>query len=125
MTEEEKRNKQVGSLLGFLLQHMKCMESRLECAKMFTNRQEKYVLTTALNRVQSGINTIYSFLPPATVDKAKKALDRPDLVYMMVVMEELMMIPPDEIEEVVDLINKFRTEKYGEKEDQMPHNEQN
>lgn len=123
MTEEQQRNKTVGSMLSFLLQHMKCMESRIEFTKVLTNKQEKYVLTTALSRINSGFNAIFSLIPKATVIEIKQKLERPDLVYMMVIMEEMMQIPVGDIEEVVELINDFIHKKYGEKEEPMSGNQ--
>lgn len=123
MTEEQQRNKTVGSLLSFLLQHMKCMESRIEFTKALTNKQEKYVLTTALNRINSGFNAIFSLIPDSTVAEIKQKLERPDLVYMMVIMEEMMQIPVGDIEEVVELINDFIQKKYGQEEEPMSGNQ--
>ncbi len=110
----------VSELFQSVLQHAKCIEIRIDYAKALTSQKQKHVLNSALTKVTGAINTICDLLPGSdSVLKVKKDLDKSDLVYVMVLTEQLMKIKPDDMEEVVDVIDKFLIEKYGEPEQQM------
>ncbi len=110
----------VSELFQSVLQHAKCIEIRIDYAKALTSQKQKHVLNSALTKVTGAINTICDLLPGSdSVLKVKKDLDKSDLVYVMVLTEQLMKIKPDDMEEVVDVIDKFLIEKYGEPEQQV------
>jgi hypothetical protein len=110
----------VSELFQSVLQHAKCIEIRIDYAKTLTSQKQKHVLNSALTKVTGAINTICDLLPSSdSVLKVKKDLDKSDLVYVMVLTEQLMRIKPDDMEEIVDVIDKFLIEKYGEPEQQM------
>jgi hypothetical protein len=110
----------VSELFQSVLQHAKCIEIRIDYAKTLTSQKQKHVLNSALTKVTGAINTICDLLPSSdSVLKVKKDLDKSDLVYVMVLTEQLMKIKPDDMEEIVDVIDKFLIEKYGEPEQQM------
>jgi len=110
----------VSELFQSVLQHAKCIEIRLDYAKALTSQKQKHVLNTALTKVTGAINTICDLLPNSdSVLKVKKDLDKSDLVYVMVLTEQLMKVKPDDMEEVVDVIDKFLIDKYGEPQQQV------
>jgi SpoVK/Ycf46/Vps4 family AAA+-type ATPase len=114
---EELSEQSVGELFQSVLQHAKCIEIRIDYAKTLTSQKQKYVLKNALNKVTGAINTICDLLPSSdSVLKIKKELDKSDLVYVMVLTEQLMKIKPDDMEEIVDIIDKFLIDKYGQPE---------
>lgn len=106
----------VKQLFETVLQHAKCIEVRIECAKALTSQKQKYALASAMNKVQGAINAICDLLPDSdSVLKIKKTLDDPNLVYVMLLTEQLLRVKDQEhIEELVDLIDKFLMSKYGE-----------
>lgn len=116
-------NKPIAELFETVLQHAKCIEIRIDYAKALTSKQDKYLLTQALTKIRSAIDTICSVLPNSeSVLKIKKNLDQADMVYVMVLTEQLMRIRPTDMEEVIELIDEFLMNKYGqiEKEVQEP-----
>lgn len=114
--------KSIAELFETVLQHIKCIEARIECAKPITSQNQKYVLHTALNKVRAALNNIFSLLPNSeSVLKVKKHLEETDIVYVMLLTEQLMRIRPDDMEEVVELIDNYLFNKYGTPE-QMPGN---
>lgn len=108
----------VKDLFETVLQHIKCIEVRIECAKGLTSQKQKYALNSALTKVQGAINVICDLLPSSdSVLKIKKNLDDPGLVYVMLLTEQLLRIKnQDDMEELVELIDKFLINKYGESE---------
>jgi hypothetical protein len=107
----------ISELFQSVLQHVKCIEIRIDYAKALTSQKQKYVLNNALIKVTGAINTICDLLPSSeSVLKVKKDLDNSDLVYVMVLTEQLMKIKPDDMEEIVDIIDKFLIDKYGQPE---------
>ena len=68
--------------------------------------------------MSSAINTICELLPNSdAVVKVKKKLEEADMVYVMVLTEQLMRVKPSDMEEVVDLIDNFLISKYGQSEE--------
>lgn len=114
--------KSIAELFETVLQHIKCIEARIECAKPLTSQNQKYVLHTALNKVKAALNNIYSLLPNSdSVLAVKKHLEDTDVVYVMLLTEQLMRIRPDDMEEVVELLDNYLFNKYGQSE-QVPSN---
>lgn len=114
--------KSIAELFETVLQHIKCIEARIECAKPLTSQNQKYVLHTALNKVNGALNAIFSLLPNSdSVLRVKKHLEATDIVYVMLLTEQLMRIRPDDMEEVVELLDNYLFNKYGQPEE-MPGN---
>lgn len=111
---EELSEKSINNLIGYLLQHSKCMEVRLEYAKAATSQYQKHVLSKAIKTIQTAMNTIFTLFPDdASIAHSKKILDRPDLVNVMLITEELLKVPEEDIDNIVDLINDYLDKKYG------------
>lgn len=109
--------KSIAELFGTVLQHIKCIEARIECAKPLTSHNQKYVLQAALTKVKASLGNIYSLLPDSdSVLKMKKVLEDADIVYVMILTEQLMRIRPDDMEEIVELIDNYLFTKYGQSE---------
>lgn len=113
-------NRPIAELFETVLQHAKCIEIRIDYAKAITSKQDKYILTQALTKVKSAIDTICSLLPNSeSILKIKKNLDQADMVYVMVLTEQLMRIRPADMEEVVELIDNFLINKYGQVQEEV------
>lgn len=108
----------VSQLFETVLQHTKCIEIRIDYARALTSQRQKHALSSALTKVSSAINTICELLPNSdAVVKVKKKLEEADMVYVMVLTEQLMRVKPSDMEEVVDLIDNFLISKYGQSEE--------
>lgn len=116
--------KSIAELFETVLQHIKCIEARVECAKPLTSQNQKYVLHTALTKVRAALNNIYSLLPNSdSILAVKKHLEDTDIVYVMLLTEQLMRIRPDDMEEVVELLDNYLFNKYGQSEQVQSHGE--
>jgi hypothetical protein len=110
----ELRKDTVGELFMNLMQHMKCIEVRLDYAKAATSQKQKYAINNALVKVRAAINHICDLLGDSSmVLKVKRDLDNPDLVYIMVLTEQLFNLPQEDLEEVTEMIDKHLNLKYG------------
>lgn len=98
-----------------IMQHMKCIEVRLDYAKAATTQKQKYAINSAVNKVKGAINHLCDLLPNSqAVLEVKKNLDQVDLVYIMVLTEQLFKMKTDDLEEVTELIDDYLKKKYGE-----------
>lgn len=105
----------VGELFMCVLQHMKCIEVRLDFAQAITSQKQKYALNQAKRKVEVAINHICDLLPDSdTVLQVKKQLDDADLVYVMLLTEQLLKLKAEDLEEVVSLIENHINTKYSE-----------
>lgn len=96
-----------------IMQHMKCIEVRLEFAKAATTQKQKYAIGQAIKKVSAGINTICDLLGDSDmVLKVKKDLDKTDLVYVMLLTEQLFQMPEEDLEEVTEMIDNHLIKKY-------------
>lgn len=110
----ELRKDTVGELFMNLMQHMKCIEVRLDYAKAATSQKQKYAINNALVKVRSAINHICDLLGDSDmVLKVKQDLDKVDLVYIMVLTEQLFNIPQEDLEQITEMIDQHLTLKYG------------
>lgn len=110
---QELSEKSLGNLFTTILQHMKCIELRIECAKATTTQKQKYVLSNIQNKIQVAINHLCDLLPDSKmVLDVKKELDKSDLVYVMLITEQLMQLGEDDLEEVVELVQNYINNKY-------------
>lgn len=102
----------IGELFMCVLQHMKCIEVRLDYAKALTSQKQKYALGQAVNRMKGAINSLCDLLPDSdTVLKVKKDLDKTDLVYVMLLTEKFSQLTADELEEVDQILEQYITKK--------------
>lgn len=109
--------KPIHNLIGYLLQHTKCMEIRLEYATAQTSQYQKHILKKATDKVKSALETIFTLFPDkASIEHSKKVLDRADIVNVMLITEELLKVPEEDIENIVDIINNYLDNKYGKRE---------
>ena len=114
----------ISQLFETVLQHAKCIEIRIDYARALSSQKQKYALTQALNKARSAIDNICNLLPDSdSILKVKKKLEEADMVYVMVLTEQLMRIRPDDMEEVIDLIDNFLINKYGQSEQVQSHGE--
>jgi hypothetical protein len=110
----ELRKDTVGELFMNLMQHMKCIEVRLDYAKATTSQKQKYAINNALLKVRSAINHICDLLGDSSmVLKVKQNLDKTDLVYVMVLTEQLFNLPQEDLEHITEMIDQHLNLKYG------------
>jgi hypothetical protein len=110
----ELRKDTIGELFMNLMQHMKCIEIRLDYAKASTSQKQKYAINNAVTKTRLAINHICDLLGNSEqVMKVKSELDKVDLVYVMVLTEQLFKLPKEDMEEVTELIDQYLMKKYG------------
>jgi hypothetical protein len=115
---EELSQKSIGNLIGCLLQHSKCMEVRLEYAKAATSQHQKFVLSNAIKKIQVAMNTVFTLFPDEkSIKESKEVLERPDLLDILLITEELFKVPSEDLENIIELIDSYLENKYGK--DQM------
>lgn len=109
----ELRKDTVGELFMNLLQHMKCIEVRLDYAKAATSQKQKYAIDNAVRKVRVAINHICDLLGDSNqVMIVKSELDKVDLVYVMVLTEQLFCTPKEDMEKISEMIDKYLSDKY-------------
>lgn len=107
----------IGSVFKAVLQHLKCIEVRLEFTKAVSTQKQKYVLGNAVQKVKIAINHLCDLLPSsAGAMEVKKELDKENLVYIMLLTEQLFDLGSDDLEEIVELIENHINNKYGKGE---------
>ena len=107
----------VSELFRTVLQHMKCIQVRMEYAKVNTIQKQKYVLTKAINKVESAVDSICDLLPNSeSALQVKKELNQSELVYVMVYTEQLMKANKEDLEEIAMLIDEYLEKKYNSTE---------
>jgi hypothetical protein len=107
----------VGSVFKAVLQHLKCIEVRLDFAKALTSQKQKYALGNAVQKVKIAINHLCDLLPSSSgAMEVKKELDSEHLVYIMLLTEQLYDLGSEDIEEVIELIENHINKKYGKGE---------
>lgn len=105
--------KSIGNLFSCVLQHMKCIEVRLECAKSTTTQQQKHALNSAAQKVKVAINHLCGLLPDSNhILEVKKELDKANLVYVMLLTEQLISLSDQDLEEIIELIENHINNKY-------------
>ena len=110
----ELRKDTIGELFMNLMQHMKCIEVRLEYAKAATSQKQKYAIDNSVRKVRVAINHICDLLGDSSqVMKIKSELDKVDLVYVMVLTEQLFNLPAEDMENISELVDQYLTNKYG------------
>lgn len=110
----ELNNDTVGQLFMNILQHMKCIEVRLDYAKCLSQKQQKHTINQSLTKVRSGIDQICGLLPNSEmILKIKNDLDKADLVYIMLITELLFNLSSEDLEHVTEYIDEYMNKKYG------------
>lgn len=112
----EMKTDSIAQLFMTVLQHMKCIEVRMDYAKVNTTQKQKMVLANSIQKVKVAINDICSLLPSS--DKAlevKKELEKSNLVYVMVFTEQLMRANEEDLEVLASMIENYLDEKYQNK----------
>lgn len=105
----------IGDLFMNLMQHMKCMEVRLDYAKAASTQKQKFAINNALLKVRAAINHICDLLNDSgMVLKVKKDLDKTDIVYLMLLTEQLFALPEEDLQEVTDMIETHINKKYAD-----------
>jgi multidrug efflux pump subunit AcrB len=112
---QELRKDTISGLFMNLLQHMKSMEVRLDYAKVVTSQKQKYAINQALVKVKAAVNTICDLLGDSEmVLQVKKELDNADLVYVMLLTEQLLDLPSDDLADVTDMIEEYINKKHAD-----------
>jgi hypothetical protein len=102
-----------GELFTCVLQHLKCIEVRLEYAKATTSQKQKFALGNAAKKVSVAINHLCDLLPSSdAVLEVKKELDKANLVYVMLLTEQLSRLSDDDLEDVIQIIETHINNKY-------------
>jgi len=102
----------IGELFMCVMQHMKCIEVRIECCKALLSQKQKYAMGQALRKVETAIDNICDLLPDSSaVRMVKKELDNPNLVYVMLLTEKFSALTPDELEEIDQILEDFIIKK--------------
>lgn len=105
----------MGGLFMNLMQHLKCIEVRLDYARAASSQKQKYAINNALNKARGAINAICDLLGDgAQVQMVKKELDKVDLVYIMLLTEQLFELKEEDMQEITELIDNYLKQKYGE-----------
>ena len=105
--------KSIGNLFSCVLQHLKCIEIRLEYAKAASTQKQKYALCNAAQKVKVAIDHLCGLLPDSNhILEVKKELDKANLVYVMLLTEQLISLPEEDLEEVIELIETHINNKY-------------
>jgi hypothetical protein len=105
----------IAELFKNVLQHLKCIQVRMEYQKVNTTQRQKHVLNSAIIKVEHAINSICGLLPDS--DSAlliKKELDKSDLVYVMIFTEQLMRAQEEDLEPIASMVEDYLNKKYGE-----------
>ncbi len=85
----------------------------MEYAKVNTSQKQKYILTKAIDKVESAINAICDLLPNSdSALKIKKELDKSELVYVMIFTEQLMKGNEEDFEIIARMIEEYMDNKY-------------
>lgn len=112
---EELSKDTIGELFMCIMQHMKCIEVRIEFARCTATQKQRFALKNAVGKVQVAINHLCDLLGDSDmVMKVKKHLDSPVLLEVMLLTEKLSTLKDnDDIEHIVDYIDQYIETKYG------------
>ena len=102
----------VGELFMCVLQHMKCIEVRLDFARGLLSQKQKLTVAQSQKKVEVAINHLCDLLPDSDIVlKVKKELDDTNLVYVMLLTEKFSQLTSDELEEVDQILEDYITKK--------------
>lgn len=115
-----KPNEPLGDVVKCLLIHMKSIQVRMQYTTHMFKGDSKHKVNLCINKVEAAINGIIALANnPEMTLQIKKALDKADLVYHMVLAEQLYDINEETLVEITDLIDDYllkKTKAYEEKE---------
>lgn len=126
MSDKHLEQDTIGELFMTVMQHMKCIETRLDFARVQTSQKQKYALGNAVQKVRVAIDHLCGLLGNTQMTlEVKKQLDKADLVYVMLLTEKFSSVPPEDLEEIDTMIEDYLIKKYGEAHFQvLPHGEE-
>lgn len=106
------QNEPLGDLIKCLLIHMKSIQIRMQYTTHQFKGDSKYRINQSINKVSSAIDGICSLSKNKDViTLIKKELEKTDLVYHMVLAEQLYDADEQTLMEVTDLIDNYLLEK--------------
>jgi hypothetical protein len=110
------KNEPLGDLVKCLLIHMKSIQVRMQYTTHQFKGDSKYRINQCINKVSSAIDGICSLTKNEDVVRlVKKELEKADLVYHMVLAEQLYDADEETLREVTDLIDNYLLEKEKKK----------
>lgn len=101
---------------------MKCIQVRMQYATHHFKGDSKHRINLSINKVESAIDGICAMTRNhELVSMIKKSLDKADLVYHMVLAEQLYDVNEETLLEITDLIDEYLLKKSQEnaQKDQM------
>jgi hypothetical protein len=105
----------IGDLFMCVLEHMKCIEIRIDYARCASTQKQKYALGNAVRKVQSAINHICDLLGDSGMAlKVKKQLDKTDIMYVMLLTEKYSRLPVEDLEQLDTIMEDYLKNKYGQ-----------
>jgi len=111
-----KPDEPLGDLVKCLLIHMKSIQTRMEYSTHDFKGDSKYKINLCIKKVASAIDGICSLTKNQEVIRlVKKELEKADLVYHMVLAEQLYDANEETLKEVTDLIDDYFLQKEKEK----------
>lgn len=112
MSNKELKKDTIGELFMNVLQHMKCIQIRIEFAKHFTSQKQKYALDMSVKKAKSAIDNICDLLGDSSmVLKVKKELDESKMVYVMLLTEKFSQLTTEELEEIDEILEDYIIKK--------------
>ncbi len=110
------QNEPLGDLVKCLLIHMKSIQIRMQYTTHQFKGDSKYKINQCINKVSSAIDGICGLTKNEDVVRLiKKELEKADLVYHMVLAEQLYDANEETLREVTDLIDNYLLEKEKKK----------
>lgn len=110
-----KDNEPLGDLVRCLLIHMKCIEVRMKYSTHQFKGDSKYKIGGCINKVKKAIDGICDLANnPEAVRLIQRELERADLVYHMVLAEQMYNATEQTLREVTDLIDEYLIKKENE-----------
>lgn len=107
-----KQNEPLGDVIRCLLIHMKCIQVRMAYTTHNFKGDSKYKINLSINKVESAIDSICNLTKnQEVVSMIKKELEGADLVYHMVLAEQLYNINEETLLEITDLIDDYLLKK--------------
>lgn len=98
----------VGELFRCVLQHMKCIQVRLDYGRAVTTQKQKYAIGQAMRKVDSALTSLMDLLPDSNaVLQIQKELDKTNLVYVMLLTEKFSQLTEQELEEIDVLLESY------------------
>ncbi len=105
-------NDSIGKMLTTVLYHMKGIDERVKWFKPFMKTKEKYILSKALNKFNSGINDLTTIVGDSTLSMRIKAeLEKTDVIYFSMLTELLLPLKEETLLEITDMVESYLIQK--------------